>query len=141
MRRLGRRQRLAVDHLDDAVDARGDAAGKIAGLEFRGDHFVDDAVSGDVGETALKPITDLDAQMMIVLGNHQQRAVVDLLAAVFQVSATRIEYCSMVSGAVVGTINTAIWLPLRASRPFKVCVRAAISSLDRVPVWLTTRAV
>jgi hypothetical protein len=26
-------------------------------------------------------------------------------------SATRIEYCSISSGCVVGTINTAIWLP------------------------------
>src|SRR5882724_10927436 len=81
MRRLRRRQWLAVDHLDDAVDARGDAAGKIAGLEFRGDHFVNDAVGGDVGQTSLKPIADLEAQMMVILGDDQKRAVIDLLAA------------------------------------------------------------
>ena len=33
----------------------------------------------------------------------------------FHASATRIAYCSMVSGSVVGTSRIAIWLPLRAS--------------------------
>src|ERR1700722_18641187 len=61
------------------------------------------------------------------------------LRPIFQASATRIEYCSMVSGAVVGTISTAIWLPLRSSRFFRVSVSAAMSPLDSVPVWSTTR--
>src|ERR1700761_423843 len=56
------------------------------------------------------------------------------LRPIFQASATRIEYCSMVSGAVVGTIKTAIWLPLRACRSFRVCVSEAMVSLDNVPV-------
>ena len=41
--RFRRRQLLAVDHPDHPVDARRNAAGKIAGLEFRRDVFVDDA--------------------------------------------------------------------------------------------------
>ena len=80
MRRLRRRQLLAVDHPDHAVDAGGNAAGKIAGLEFRRDVLVDDALGGGVGERALEPVADLDAKVTIVLGNDQQRAVVDLLA-------------------------------------------------------------
>ena len=43
--------------------------------------FVDDALGGDVGERALEAVADLDAQMAVVLGDDQQRAVVDLLAA------------------------------------------------------------
>src|SRR5258708_9918003 len=61
------------------------------------------------------------------------------LRPIFQASATRIEYCSMVSGAVVGTISTATWLPFLASRDLRVCVSEAISSLESVPVWSTTR--
>src|SRR5450756_1217681 len=61
------------------------------------------------------------------------------LRPIFQASATRIEYCSMASGDVVGTISTAIWLPLRVSRSFRLCVSAAMSPLERVPVWSTAR--
>src|ERR1700728_4602014 len=63
------------------------------------------------------------------------------LRPIFQASATRIEYCSISSGCVVGTISTAIWLPLRACKSRIFCVSAAISSLDSVPVWSTTRPV
>src|SRR5271170_3479907 len=45
----------------------------------------------------------------------------------------------MVSGCVVGTNNTATWLPLRVSRSFSRCVNAAASLADSVPVWSTTR--
>ena len=62
-------------------DAGGDAAGEIAALEFRRDVLVDDALGGDVGQRAFEAIADLDAQMPVVLGDDQQRAVVDLLAA------------------------------------------------------------
>src|SRR4051794_9950219 len=61
------------------------------------------------------------------------------LRPIFQASATRIEYCSMVSGCVVGTISTAIWLPLRDSKSRKVLSSEAISPLLRVPVLSTTR--
>ena len=81
MRRLRRRQLLAIDHPDHAIDARRNAAGEIARLEFRRDVFVDDALGGDVGERAFEAVADLDAQVTVVLGDHEQRAVVDLLAA------------------------------------------------------------
>ena len=82
VRRLRRRrgQRLAVDHGDDARDAGGNAAGEIAAAKFRRDHLVDDAPRGDVGEAALEAVADLDAELVVVLGDHQQRAIVDLLA-------------------------------------------------------------
>src|SRR3954447_7806851 len=63
------------------------------------------------------------------------------LRPIFQASATRIENCSMLSGSVVGTIRTAIWLPLRVSRSFSVLVSAVMSALVSVPVWSTTRPV
>src|SRR5664279_1577020 len=63
------------------------------------------------------------------------------LRPIFQASATRIEYCSMVSGSVVGTINTATWLPFLSSSALSVCVSESISLLDSVPVWSTTRPV
>src|SRR6266446_3908229 len=61
------------------------------------------------------------------------------LRPIFQVSAARIEYCSMVSGAVVGTISTAIWLPLRFWKSSSRCDCAAMSPLESVPVVSTTR--
>src|SRR3984957_9172901 len=61
------------------------------------------------------------------------------LRPIFHASATRIEYCSMVSGAVVGTISTATWLPFRSSSPLRTWVSEAMVSLDNVPVWSTTR--
>ena len=38
------------------------------------------------------------------------------LRPIFQASATRIEYCSISSGLVVGSSSTAIWLPRRDSK-------------------------
>src|SRR6202158_1758453 len=61
------------------------------------------------------------------------------LRPIFQASATRIEYCSMVSGAVVGTISTATWLPFLSSSDLRVCVSEAMSPLDSVPVRSTNR--
>src|SRR3954468_9572722 len=58
---------------------------------------------------------------------------------IFQIWATLIEYCSMLSGAVVGTIRTAIWLPFLASNALIDCCRALASAADNVPVWSTTR--
>ena len=51
-----------------------------------------------------------------------------------QASATRMEYCSISSGCVVGTISTAIWLPLRASKSLILFASESISSLESVPV-------
>ncbi|MGY2938801.1 hypothetical protein ACVWZ6_008403 [Bradyrhizobium sp. GM6.1] len=56
------------------------------------------------------------------------------LRPIFQASATRIANCSMVSGSVVGTIRTAIWLPLRISKSCSFCDSAAMSPLESVPV-------
>src|SRR5258708_3305313 len=61
------------------------------------------------------------------------------LRPIFQASATRIEYCSIASGAVVGTISTAIWLPFLASKSFKVWSSEATSLLESVAVRSTTR--
>src|SRR5580704_3868187 len=47
----------------------------------------------------------------------------------------------MVSGAVVGTISTAIWLPLRRCRSCSREDCAAMSLLDKVFVMSTTRPV
>ena len=47
----------------------------------------------------------------------------------------------MVSGAVVGTISTAIWLPFFVSKSCKVWLSEATSLALRVPVWSTTRPV
>src|SRR6478752_3640820 len=63
------------------------------------------------------------------------------LRPIFQASATRRENCSIASPSVVGTIRIAIWLPLRFSRSASVCVSEAMSPLDNVLVWSTTRPV
>src|SRR5581483_9866262 len=76
-----RRQRLAVNHADHARDSGGYAAGEIAALEARHDGLVDDAPRGDVGQCAFEAIADLDPQLVIVYGDHQERTVVDLPAA------------------------------------------------------------
>ncbi len=81
MRRLRLRQLLALGDPDHAVDARRNATGEIAALEFWRDVFVDDALGGGVGERAFEAVADLDPQAAIVLGDDEQRAVVDLLAA------------------------------------------------------------
>ncbi len=81
VRRLGLRQLLAIGDPHHLVDPGSNAAAEIAGLEFRCDVLVDDALGRDVGERAFEAVTDLDAQAAVVLGDDEQRAVVDLLAA------------------------------------------------------------
>src|ERR1035437_3954540 len=58
----------------------------------------------------------------------------------FQVSSTRTAYWSTVSGCVVGTSNTAIWLPLRASNAASVCSSVACCWDESVAVRSVTRA-
>ena len=58
----------------------------------------------------------------------------------FQASTTRIEYCSIASGCVVGTISTAICAPLRASKSASFDSRLARSAAVSVPVRSVTRA-
>src|SRR6185437_3005662 len=60
------------------------------------------------------------------------------LRPIFQASATRMEYCSMVSGCVVGTISTAIWLPLRCSKLLIRWFSVSMVSLASVLVRSTT---
>src|SRR6185436_778602 len=58
---------------------------------------------------------------------------------IFHCSPTRNAYCSTVSGAVVGTIRTAIWLPLRASNERRSCSSEETCSGFSVPVRSVTR--
>ena len=50
------------------------------------------------------------------------------------------EYCSIVSGLVVGTNKIATWLPFSASKAANRLSRAALSSDFKVPVRSVTRA-
>src|SRR6266567_6759607 len=59
---------------------------------------------------------------------------------IFQASATRSEYSSMVSGLVVGTIRTASWLVVRASQSASLASNAWRSPAASVPVMSVTRA-
>src|ERR1700722_14884768 len=72
LRRLRRGQRLAVDHRDHPPDTVRNATGKIPAPKFRRDDLADDPAGGGVGETALQPVSDLDAQLAIILGHHQE---------------------------------------------------------------------
>ena len=66
--------------LTSAAVASVDAAGVVAGAEFRHQVFLDDAVGDRVGDRAFQPIAGLDAHATVVLGDDQQHAVVDALA-------------------------------------------------------------
>ena len=57
----------------------------------------------------------------------------------FHCSATRMAYCSIVSGAVEGTMRTATWLPFLASNDRNACSRADTCSPVRVAVRSVTR--
>src|SRR5438105_15188514 len=59
---------------------------------------------------------------------------------IFQASATRIEYSSMVSGWVEGSISTAIWLPLPCSKSLKRESRSRSWDAESVPVRSVTCA-
>ena len=76
-----RRQLLALDHAHYAVHAGADAAVEVALAEARHDVVVDDALRDGVGQHALQAIADLEFQPPIILGDHQQHAVVHPFAA------------------------------------------------------------
>src|SRR6185295_6593421 len=58
----------------------------------------------------------------------------------FQASNTRTPYSTGVSGLVLGTSSTAIWLPLRDSNSARVCSSASRCCALSVPVRSVTRA-
>src|SRR3546814_295005 len=58
----------------------------------------------------------------------------------FQALVTRIEYCSIVSGSVVGTISTAIWLPFAFSNAVSLSSSALRCVASSVLVRSVTRA-
>src|SRR5262245_10452440 len=60
---------------------------------------------------------------------------------IFQASATRIEYCSIVSSSVVGSISTAIWLPFARSKSRRRASRLCTCDGESVPVRSVTRPV
>jgi hypothetical protein len=64
-----------------------------------------------IGNRAFEAVADLDAHLAVVLGDDDEMPSSAPLRPIFHASATRIEYCSMLSGWVVGTSRTAIWLP------------------------------
>jgi len=78
---LRRRQRLTLDELHHLFEAGVDPLIEIAFAEGGCDGFRDDAVGHRVGEHPLETVTHFDADAMIVLGDEQQRAIIDLLAA------------------------------------------------------------
>ena len=138
----GHRQRLAVDDADHPVDAGRDAAGEIAGPEFRRDDLVDDPPRGDVGERAFEAVADLDAQMPVVLGDDEDRAVVDLLAADLPGLGDADARTARSSPAPSSARSARrSGCPCASRNRASFCDSAAMSLLDSVPVWSTTRPV
>ena len=74
-------QGFAIDQPADLGDPRTDAAGEVALLESGCDGLGDDALGQRVGNGTLEATAHFDPQFAIVLGNQQQYAVIDLLAA------------------------------------------------------------
>ncbi len=72
----GRRQRLALDRLQDRVHAVVDAAREVAGAKARRDALGDDAPGERVREHALDAAPRLDAHAPLLLGDHEEDAVV-----------------------------------------------------------------
>ena len=76
-----RGQRLAVDDADDLFDTDRDAAIEVLALESRQDGLADDAFAGVVVERSLQAIAHLNAHRAIILGDDEDRAVIDSSAA------------------------------------------------------------
>ena len=80
---IGRGQRFTVDQSHDLVDASADG-GKILSLLQQWHHGVlNDAVGGRIGQYAFQAIAVFDAQAVVVLGDDQQRTVIDLFSSEF----------------------------------------------------------
>ena len=81
------RERLAVDQPHHAVERGVDAAGEVAFAKARHDDLADDPARGRIVQHALEPVADLDADRAVVLGDDEDRAIVDLLPADFPLLA------------------------------------------------------
>ena len=101
------------DDRDDPVDARVDALRELVlrGTAARSSRAMIRR-DGGVGQHAFEPVADLDAHLAVVLGDRSSAPLSWPLRPIFHASATRIEYASIGSGCVVGTISTASWLPV-----------------------------
>ena len=140
--RFRRRKLLAVDHADHPVDAGGNAAGKIAGLELRRDVFVDDAPGW--WRRSARP-----------RGRSRPRSAAAGRSWRRPAARRRRSSCGRSSMLRRRGSRIARWFPARWSarsaprsgcpcaspESFSVCVSAAMSPLDSVPVWSTTRPV
>src|SRR5579859_2689002 len=72
---LGRRERLTLDELDHLVEGGVDAGVVVALAEGRAQRLGNDAVAHGVGQDALEPVTDLNEELSVILGDDQQRTV------------------------------------------------------------------
>src|SRR5690349_6550403 len=72
---------LAFHHAHDAIGPRADAAVEVALLEARHDVVLDDPLSDRVGKDALEAVADFYMELAVVLGDDEEDAVVDALAA------------------------------------------------------------
>jgi len=77
---VGRRQLLAIDQGHHLIDSGTDGGVVLTLAQQRHHGVFDDAIGRRVGEHALQTVAVLDAQLVIVLGEDQQRTVIDLLA-------------------------------------------------------------
>ncbi|KWV84082.1 hypothetical protein PFL603g_00180 [Pseudomonas fluorescens] len=77
------RQIAAVHQCNQRVHALLDATGKVALTKRRRDLFFNDAMGQQVGDDAFQAVAHFDAHLAVVLGHHQQEAVVDVLAPQF----------------------------------------------------------
>ena len=95
-----RRQRLALDHAEDAIDSVGDAAVEVARAEARHDHVVDDPLRDRVGQWRprgrSRPRCRSSRSSSRRSGSRRRRRAP---RPIFHASATRIPYCSIVSGS------------------------------------------
>src|SRR6202045_1346021 len=78
---FGGRQRLTFDELHHLVEAGVDTAIVIPLAEGGPDGLGNDAVAHGIGQDAFEAIADLDAHVVIVLRNDQQRPVIHLVPA------------------------------------------------------------
>ena len=96
-------------------------------------------MGSEIGERAFQGPADFDAQLPIVLGHDQQRAIIDPGAAELPGVRDPVRIVGDVLGAVVATTNTAICEPLRASKAASLSSRVACCSAVSVPVRSMTR--